>query len=95
MKIPSSTAAGAILVGAFAIALISCQTAAKTEADNAARAPIPVHAVPVRMFTPQSGERYTASLTASRQLMLSFRVAGFVESIYGGVFIAQVALIGS
>jgi multidrug efflux system membrane fusion protein len=49
-----------------------------------ARPPAPVHAVPVRLFTPQPGERYSASLAPDRQITLAFRVAGFVESIYGG-----------
>jgi RND family efflux transporter MFP subunit len=71
----------ALIVLTFILA--SCQSGASANADNA-RPPIPVHAVPVRLFTPQSGERYSASLTPARQLTLSFRVAGFVQSIGGG-----------
>ncbi len=61
----------------------SCQPSVKANAEDT-RAPVPVHAVPVRMITPQSGERYSASLAPARQITLSFRVAGFVESIEGG-----------
>src|SRR5579862_521246 len=59
----------------LAVLLSSCQQRTKAAED---RAPTPVHAVPVKLFTPQSGERYSASLTPAQQLTLSFRVAGFV-----------------
>jgi multidrug efflux system membrane fusion protein len=72
------------LVAAFGLLLTSCQPTAKAGADIGAKTPTPVHAVPVRLFTPQSGEKYSASLSATKQLTLSFRLAGFVESIYGG-----------
>src|ERR1700678_4097805 len=72
-----------ICPAALAALLASCQAGARANVENA-RPPIPVHAVPVRLFTPQSGERYSASLMPARQLILSFRVAGFVESISGG-----------
>ena len=68
----------------LALLLASCQRSVNANAENAAKTAVPVHAVPVRMFTPQSGERYSASLTPVREITLSFRVAGFVESIYGG-----------
>ncbi len=58
--------------------LSSCQQRTKAAED---RPPTPVHAVPVKMFTPQSGERYTASLAPAQQLTLSFRVGGLVESV--------------
>jgi RND family efflux transporter MFP subunit len=67
----------------LALLLTSCQPGVKANAEDA-KPPTPVHAVPVRLFTPQSGERYSASLIPARQLTLSFRVAGFVESIGGG-----------
>jgi RND family efflux transporter MFP subunit len=73
----------ALTITTLTLLLTACQPAVKAGAE-ANRVPVPVHAVPVRLFTPQSGERYSASLTASRQITLSFRVAGFVESIYGG-----------
>jgi len=69
------------------LALLPCLTltACKPGSDAAAeRPPTPVRAVPVRMFTPQSGERYSASLTPARQLTLSFRVPGFIQFIYDG-----------
>lgn len=84
MKIAIRRQGAAILTGALSILLSACQPSAKAGPENATRAPVPVHALPVRLFTPQSGERYSASLIPSRQLTLSFRVAGFVESIYGG-----------
>ena len=64
----------------LALLLTSCQPGVKANAEDA-KPPTPVHAVAVRLFTPQSGERYSASLIPARQLTLSFRVAGFVESI--------------
>jgi multidrug efflux pump subunit AcrA (membrane-fusion protein) len=77
---------GLILTGAvagiMAAFLTSCHPAALASEES--KAPTPVHATPVRLFTPQSGERYSASLAASRQITLSFRVGGFVESIAGG-----------
>ena len=69
---------------AFALLLTACQPTAKAGAEIGAKTPTPVHAVPVHLFTPQSGEKYSASLSATKQLTLSFRVAGFVESIHGG-----------
>jgi multidrug efflux pump subunit AcrA (membrane-fusion protein) len=68
----------------MAILLASCQRSVNASAESAGKTAVPVHAVPVRLFTPQSGERYSASLTPAREITLSFRVAGFVESIYGG-----------
>ena len=72
--------ASALFALPAALSLLSCQQSTHAAIE---RAPTPVHAVPVRLFTPQSGERYSASLTPRRQLTMSFRVAGFVESIYG------------
>jgi len=69
-----------VAVIAALLPLFSCQQNTRA-ADE--RAPTPVRAVAVRLFTPQSGERYSASLTPLRQLAMSFRVAGFVESVYG------------
>jgi RND family efflux transporter MFP subunit len=71
---------GSIVAGAALLPLLSCQQSTRAMGE---RPPTPVHAVPVRLFTPQTGERYSASLTPERQLTMSFRVAGFVESIYG------------
>lgn len=72
-----------VAVPMLVLLLTSCQPGVKADAEDA-KPPTPVHAVPVRLFTPQSGERYSASLIPARQLTLSFRVAGFVESIGGG-----------
>ena len=69
----------------FALVLTACQTRSEASAKEGddAKPPVPVHAVPVRLFTPQSGERFSASFAPVRELTLSFRVAGFVESIFG------------
>src|SRR5579863_1874306 len=71
-----------VAVAAIALSLSACQVPSPQAAAET-RPPAPVHAVPVRLFTPQSGERYSASLGPDRQITLSFRVAGFVQSIYG------------
>jgi RND family efflux transporter MFP subunit len=74
-----------VALSLFALLLTACQTrseASAKEGDDAKPA-VPVHAVPVRLFTPQSGERFSASFAPVRELTLSFRVAGFVESIFG------------
>ena len=70
----------------LAFLLMSCQSGVKASAEGGsdAKPPTPVHAVPVRLITPPSGERYSASLIPARQITLSFRVAGFVESIRSG-----------
>ena len=73
-----------LALSTLAVLLSSCQPSVNANVEKAAKSAVPVHAVPVRLFTPQSGERYSASLTPARELTLSFRVAGFVESIYGG-----------
>ena len=65
-----------------ALILTACHSTTGAQAADT-RPPVPVHAVPVRLFTPQSGERYSASLAPARQITLAFRVGGFVESIYG------------
>jgi len=65
-------------VGIAVAVLSSCQQRTKAAED---RTPTPVHAVPVQLFTPQSGERYSASLAPAQQLTLSFRVGGLVESV--------------
>jgi RND family efflux transporter MFP subunit len=76
----AATWRGPLVCAAFALLLTSCRSGANP-ADT--RPPTPVHAVPVRLFTPQTGERYSASLTPARQIALSFRTVGFVESIRG------------
>src|SRR5262249_8807754 len=45
------------------------------------RSPTPVHVASVELFKPVSEARYSASLTPDRQVALSFKVNGFVESI--------------
>jgi multidrug efflux pump subunit AcrA (membrane-fusion protein) len=84
MIFPRISCRAPVAVTLLAIFLTSCQRSVNASAENAAKSAVPVHAVPVRLFTPQSGERYSASLTPGREITLSFRVAGFVESIYGG-----------
>jgi multidrug efflux pump subunit AcrA (membrane-fusion protein) len=71
-------AAVEIAVGIAIAMLSSCQERTKAAED---RPPTPVRAVPVKMFTPQSGERYSASLAPAQELTLSFRVGGMVESV--------------
>ena len=73
----------ALRVLVFACVLTGCRGPGPQAAADA-RPPVPVHAIAVKLFTPQSGERYSASLAPKRQLTLAFRVAGFVETIYGG-----------
>ena len=81
MKRSVDTALFAALLPLVALLpLAGCQQGTKAAEE---RAPTPVHAVPVRLLTPESGERYSASLTPERELTLSFRVPGFVESIFG------------
>ncbi len=84
MMLPRAFCPAVFAFSLLAVLLVSCQRSVNANAENAAKIAVPVHAVPVRLFTPQSGERYSASLTPARQIVLSFRVAGFVESIYGG-----------
>jgi len=74
-----------ITLSMFALMLTACQTRSQASAKDGddAKPPVPVHAVPVRLFTPQSGERFSASFAPAREIALSFRVAGFVESILG------------
>ncbi len=73
-----------IPAAAMAVLLGACQTQQKPVNEADSKPPIPVKAAPVRLFTPQSGERYSASLAPAKQIALSFRLAGFVESVYGG-----------
>ncbi len=74
-----------LIITLLSFELISCQSRANAGSIDSGRekTPVPVHATPVRLFTPQTGERYSASLAPLRQITLSFRVAGFVTSIYG------------
>jgi RND family efflux transporter MFP subunit len=65
---------------AFFSVLVSCSPTVRAAKE---RPPAPVHAVEARTITPESGERYSASLTPQRQIVLSFRVGGFVNAIYG------------
>lgn len=44
--------------------------------------PTPVRLTSVQMYTPAGGERYSASILPLRQVNLSFKVNGFVDSIY-------------
>jgi hypothetical protein len=43
--------------------------------------PAPVHVDRVVSYTPQTGRRYSASISPYRQVTLSFKSGGFVESI--------------
>jgi multidrug efflux system membrane fusion protein len=74
----------AVIIALISCGLISCQSHANAGslAGGPEKPPVPVHAIPVSLFTPQTGERYSASLVPLRQITLSFRVAGFVTSIY-------------
>lgn len=45
------------------------------------RAPVPVRAVKVRLYTPQTGQSYSASLTPVQQVTLAFRASGIVEFV--------------
>jgi RND family efflux transporter MFP subunit len=65
-------------IGIAVAMLSSCQQKTKAAEE---RPPTPVHAVAVKLFTPQSGERYSASLAPAQQLTLSFRVGGLIESV--------------
>jgi RND family efflux transporter MFP subunit len=69
---------------AFALAvfsiLVSCSPTVRAAKERPAT---PVHAIEARTITPESGERYSASLIPQRQIVLSFRVGGFVNVIYG------------
>jgi multidrug efflux pump subunit AcrA (membrane-fusion protein) len=49
---------------------------------NLEKAPTPVRIEPVEMFTPTTGERYSASMLPDRQVTLAFKVGGFVEAIF-------------
>lgn len=42
----------------------------------------PVRVSEIEMYTPNEGQRYSASIVPNRQANLAFRVNGFVESIY-------------
>jgi len=63
---------------ALSMLLISCNR----PVPRLEKSPTPVHLTAVEMFTPKSGERYSASLLPDRQVTLAFKVNGFVESIY-------------
>jgi len=52
------------------------------EAPKLDKAPTPVRVETVAMYTPSGGERYSASMLPDRQVTLSFRIGGFVESVY-------------
>jgi len=45
------------------------------------QSPMPVHVASVELFQPANDARYSASLMPDRQVTLSFKVNGFVESI--------------
>jgi RND family efflux transporter MFP subunit len=52
------------------------------EAVKPGKAPTPVNVSAVELFTPATGERYSASILPARQVSLAFRVSGFVASLY-------------
>lgn len=62
---------------ALSLLLASCSR----QAPKLEKSPTPVRVAPVEMFTPKTGERYSASLLPERQVTLAFKVNGFVESI--------------
>jgi multidrug efflux pump subunit AcrA (membrane-fusion protein) len=62
----------------FSFFLISCSR----PAPKLEKAATPVHVAAVELLTPKTAERYSASLLPARQVSLSFRVSGFVDSIW-------------
>ncbi len=56
-------------------------TGCREETATAEKAPVPVHVDAASMFTPETGRRYSASIAPYRQVSLSFKSGGFVESI--------------
>ncbi|MBV8069094.1 MAG: efflux RND transporter periplasmic adaptor subunit [Acidobacteriaceae bacterium] len=63
------------LLAAF---LLSCNRQKPTLEQT----PTPVRLSAVEMYTPERGERYSASILPNRQVNLAFKVNGFVDSIY-------------
>jgi RND family efflux transporter MFP subunit len=46
------------------------------------RSAMPVHVAAVQLYTPNGGQKYSASIAPNRQVNLTFKVNGFVESLY-------------
>jgi multidrug resistance efflux pump len=61
----------------LSLLLISCNR----QAPKLEKSPTPVRVSAVEILAPTVGERYSASLLPDRQVTLSFKVNGFVESI--------------
>jgi RND family efflux transporter MFP subunit len=61
----------------FALLLAGCNR----HQAHIEKMPTPVHVAEVEMLKPATGEKYSASLMPDRQVTLSFKVSGFVESI--------------
>jgi hypothetical protein len=64
------------------IAALVVLAACNRVTPNLEKAPTPVRIEPVEMFTPTTGERYSASMLPDRQVTLAFKVGGFVEAIF-------------
>ncbi len=56
--------------------------ACRQEAPKPDKPPTPVHVTTVALFTPHSGERYSASILPNRTVNLAFRLGGYVADIY-------------
>ncbi len=61
--------------------LLLLLTACNRHAARADKSPTPVHVAEVALLKPVTEARYSASLMPDRQVTLSFKVNGFVESI--------------
>lgn len=76
MKRSRGTRAGAAILGA--VVLCSCDRP-KPAAEKSAT---PVRVAAVERYTPEQGQRYSASILPNRQVNLAFKVNGFVESLH-------------
>src|SRR5215470_12862035 len=66
------------LASAVALSLV---TACQKEQARLQKIEAPVHIETVNLFAPDTGLRYSASILPYRQVTLSFRTGGFVDSI--------------